>query len=154
MLAGITSPFTLPPSNSAHQARVLLGYNFSPTTRVNANFAYGLQLQNQDYVNNSGDPLLRQTQPAGSLNGMVQTIFGNISLVTQPLPKTDFRLSYTIDDRDNQTARRAYSDDVRSTAAVGEDCAYVGGRCINLPCSYQHQTVSAEAGYRILPQTK
>jgi MtrB/PioB family decaheme-associated outer membrane protein len=150
---GITAPFSLPPSNTAHQAKVLLGYNLSPTTRINANFAYGVQMQNQAYVVGSGDPAVIETQPKSSLDGLVQTIYGNLSLVTQPLPKMDLRLSYTIDDRENQTSRNAYVDDPRSNGAVGEDCGF-NGRCINLPYSYQNQKITAEAGYRILPKTK
>jgi MtrB/PioB family decaheme-associated outer membrane protein len=151
---GVTAPFSLPPSNSAHQAKVLLGYNLSPTTRINANFAYGVQLQNDNFVNNSGFPSLTLQQPKSSLDGLVQTIFGNIALVTRPTPKMDLRLSYTIDNRENQTSRNAYIDDPRSNRAVGEDCGFPGTRCINLPYSYEHQKITAELGYRILPQTK
>ena len=152
--AGVTAPFSLPPSNSAHQAKVLLGYNFSPTTRINANFAYGVMMQNQAYVTNSGFPGLIETQPRSSLDGLVQTMYGNIAFVTQPMPKMDVRLSYTIDNRDNQTARNAYIDNPRSSRALGEDCGFPGTRCINLPYSYEHQKITAEVGYRILPQTK
>ena len=65
-------------------------------------------------------------------------------------------MSYTIDDRDNQSPRNAYAVDTRSntsTSANG-DCAPPAGLCLNLPFSFEHQTITAEAGYRILPQTK
>ena len=42
----ISSYYTAPPSNSEHQVKLLIGYNITPTTRLNANFAYGLQMQN------------------------------------------------------------------------------------------------------------
>ncbi len=58
------------------------------------------------------------------------------------------RLSYTIDDRDNQTPRNVYAEDHNSLATVG------AASLSNLPFSYSHQTFTAEAGYRILPQTK
>ncbi|HBK05295.1 MAG TPA: hypothetical protein DDZ81_05455 [Acetobacteraceae bacterium] len=153
-LAGITAPYSLPPSNNAQQIRAMVGYNVSPTTRVNANFAYGLQMQNAAYATGTGYPGQNLSQPQASFDGLVQTLYGNVAVVTQPMPKVDFRLSYTIDDRDNQSPRSAYIDNTRSSLATGQDCSYSGGRCFNLPYSYQHQTISAEAGYRILPQTK
>ena len=72
------------------------------------------------------------------------------------LPKMDVRISYTIDNRDNQSPRNAYAVDTRSntsTSANG-DCSALTGLCLNLPFSFEHQILSAEAGYRILPQTK
>ncbi len=153
---GISAPYSLPPSNSAHQVKVLLGYNLSPTTRVNANFAYGVQMQNDAYVTGSGVPNVNPYLSQNSFKGLVQTLYGNVALVTQPLPKLDIRLAYTIDNRDNQSSRNYYGDNTRSTKAIGEDCGYAvgGGSCMNLPYGYEHQTISAEAGYRILPHTK
>ena len=153
---GITAPYSLPPSNSAQQVRVLAAYNFTPTTRINANFAYGVQMQSAPYVSGTGDPGVNPYEPRSSFDGLVETYFGNIALVSQPIPKLDFRLSYTIDDRDNRSSSNAYNVDTRSGAAVngGGDCGFAGGTCVNLPYSFEHQTITAEAGYRILPQTK
>jgi len=154
--ANISAVYSLPPSNSAHQIKAMVGYNLSPTTRVNANFAYGLQMQNAPYVEGTGNANANPYQPRTSYDGLVHTYYGNLAFVTQPLPKLDMRLSYTIDDRDNQSPSNAYGVDTRSVTAVngGGDCGFTGGRCINLPYSFQHQTITAEAGYRILPQTK
>lgn len=154
--ANLSAPYSLPPSNSAHQVRAMLGYNITPTTRLNANFEYGLEMQDSSFVQGSGDPVNQLTQPGTSFNGLVETLFGNVALTAQPLPGLDVRLSYTIDDRDNQSPRNYYEVDTRSntsTSANG-DCAFFGGLCANLPYSFEHQTLSLEAGYRILPQTK
>jgi MtrB/PioB family decaheme-associated outer membrane protein len=154
--AGISAPYALPPSNSAHQVRLMMGYNATPTTRVNANFAYGVQLQNASYVAGTGDPAVNPSLPRSSFDGVVQTLFGNVALVSQPMPKVDVRISYTIDERNNQSPSNAYPVDTRSGAATngGGDCKFGTGLCVNLPYSYQHQTIAAEVGYRILPQTK
>ena len=157
--------YVLPPSNSAHQIKLMFGYNFSPTMRLNANFAYGLQLQNDPYATATGDSATQGTSNVNngllngnrsSFNGLVQTIFGNVALTAQPLPKLDLRLAYTIDDRDNQSPRNAYY--VLQRSDTNTDCATAPGSalatCSNLPFSYQKQTVVAEASYRILPQTK
>ena len=154
--AMLTAPYSLPPSNSAHQIKLMLGYNVTPTMRLNANFQYGVQLQNAQYVNGTGDPYNNPNEPRSSFDGLVQTLYGNVGMTAQPLPKLDVRLAYTIDNRDNQSPSNNYLVDTRSnnsTSANG-DCTANGGLCTNLPFSYQHQTITAEAGYRIMPQTK
>jgi MtrB/PioB family decaheme-associated outer membrane protein len=154
--ANLSVPYALPPSNSAHQIRAMLGYNITPTTRFNANFEYGLEMQDSSFISGSGDPVTHETEPGTSFNGLIQTLFGNVALTSQPLPNLDVRVSYTIDDRDNQSPRNLYQVNTRSntsTSANG-DCALSAGLCGNLPYSYEHQTLSLEAGYRILPQTK
>ena len=148
-LAGMFAPYVLPPSNSAHQIKMMVGYNISPTMRVNANFAYGLQMQNAGYDTASGNPTAGNlSEPRTSLNGLVQTFHGNVAMTAQPIPKLDVRVAYTIDDRDNQSPRNLYSED-HNTLAIVPTSVYR-----NMPFSYDHQTVTAEAGYRILPQTK
>jgi MtrB/PioB family decaheme-associated outer membrane protein len=161
--ANLSAPYALPPSNSAHEIKVMLGYNVSPTMRVNANFAYGLELQNSAYVTGTGDPANTETEPRTSFDGVVQTLFGNVAMTAQPLPKLDLRLSYTIDDRDNQSPRDAYEVNTRDNASTNNnangDCLVpsaisAAGACSNLPFSYEHQTITAEAGYSVLPHTK
>ena len=154
--ANLSVPYSMPPSNSAHEFKFMLGYNLSPTTRLNANFAYGLQMQDAAYATGTGDPVAVLSEPASSLNGFVQTFFGNIAISSQPLPKLDLRLAYTIDDYDNQTPRNGYQVNTRSSTSLsgGGDCAFTGGLCYNLPFSFEHQTLEGEVGYRVLPQTK
>jgi len=155
--AGMFAPYVLPPSNSAHQIKMMFGYNITPTMRVNANFAYGLQMQNASYDLASGSPGATQagapasmlTEPRGSLNGLVRTLFGNVAFTARPLAKMDVRVSYTIDDRDNQTTRNLYAEDHNTLVAVPSPNVYS-----NLPFSFDHQTLTGEIGYRILPQTK
>ena len=155
--ANLYIPYSLPPSNSAHQVKALVGYNISPTMRFNANFAYGVELQNDSFPIGSGDPVNIQHEPSSSFDGLVQTLFGNAALTYQPIPKLDLRLSYSIDNRDNQSPRNGYQVDTRSNTSnnANNDCNLLGtGLCFNAPYSYKHQTITAEASYRILPQTK
>ena len=66
-------------------------------------------------------------------------------------------MSYSIDNRDNQSPRNGYQVDTRSNTSnnANNDCNLLGtGLCFNAPYSYKHQTITAEASYRILPQTK
>lgn len=149
----ISSYYTAMPSNSAHQVRLLVGYNLSPTTRLNANFAYGVQLQNASYEPFNGNLNADMSQysiPRSSFDGLVQTIFGNVAITSEPLPNLDIRLAYTIDDRDNQSPRNRYAFSAVDNATVTTPASGY----YNLPFSYNHQSVTAEVGYRIRPQTK
>ena len=143
----IFAPYTLPPSNSAHQLRAMFGYNFTPTTRFNINFGYGVQLQNAEFVNGTGNPNLPpQTLPRASFDGLIQNYFVNAAFTTMLLEDLDFRLAYTLDDRDNQSPRNTYI-----VFPVSSNSSFTYS---NLPYSYERQSVTAEAGYRIAPQTK
>jgi len=140
------APYVLPPSTSAHQVKLMLGYNFTPTMRLNVNFAYGLQMQNAGFQTATGDPVSNPTQPRSSFDGLVRTLHGNVALTAQPLPKLDMRIAYTIDDRANQSPRNTYLVNPVDAAGLSS--------LSNVPFSYDHQTVTADIGYRILPHTK
>jgi MtrB/PioB family decaheme-associated outer membrane protein len=154
--ANLSVPYSLPPSNSAHQIKMMLGYNLGPVTRINANFAYGLEMQNDPYNTGSGDTVNTLTQPRSSFNGLAETFYGNLAMTTRLAKDLDLRVAYTINNRDNQSPRNAYEVDTRSntsTSANG-DCSALTGVCSNLPFSFNHQTMVVELGYRIMPQTK
>jgi MtrB/PioB family decaheme-associated outer membrane protein len=147
-VSNISGNYAQAPSNSAHQVKLMVGYNFTPTTRLNANFAYGLQMQNQAFQLGIGDTnVASPALPRASFDGLVRTTYGNIALTSQPLPKLDLRVSYTIDNRDNQSPRNLYL--VYPVSAASTSFSYY-----NLPFSYEHQIATAEASYRIMPQTK
>jgi len=152
----ITAPWVQAPSNSANQVRAIVGYNFSPTTRLTANVQYGLQLQNAPYSLGSGDPLLTLSEPRSSFSGKAETLDGNLALTAQPMDHLDVRLAYGVNQYSNKSPSNAYQVNTRSnTSTSGNgDCTFSTGLCVNLPYSYTHQTFTAEAGYRILPQTK
>ena len=153
--ANLYGLYVLPPSNLAHQVKLMVGYNLTPTTRINANFAYGLNMQNASYqqgIGNSNVGLGFQTLPRSSFDGVMQTIHGNLAVTARPIDKMDVRLAYTIDNRDNMSPRNLYSN--LSWRNRISDASNVDATLYNLPFSYEHQTVVAEAGYRIAPQTK
>jgi MtrB/PioB family decaheme-associated outer membrane protein len=148
-VAAITGIYTLPPSNSAHQVKGSFGYNFTPTTRLTANLGYGLQAQNATFVPGTGSTTTAgATLPTTGLNGVVETLFGNVALTMQPLPKLNIRAAYTIDTRDNQTTKNAWINYPMSSSSSSQ---YIYQ---NTPFSFRHQTASLEAGYRIFGQTK
>ncbi len=143
--------YVLPPSNMAHQVSGQVGYNLNDDTRLNINTVYGLQLQNDDFQLATHDNAVTPPLPSqGSLNGFVQTLFGNVALTTRPLPKTDLRLAYTIDTRSNNTNTLNPVDGLRSDAGSASKIMYR----TPLNESWVKQTAQVTAGYRILPSTK
>lgn len=139
--------FSLPPGNSEHQIRADIGYNFTPTTRLTGNFQYSLGLQNDRFPGSTGNANLAGfTPPRDALDGSIRSLYGSLALTAQPIDKMDVRVSYTIDDRQNQTPRNSYSAYIGDTAT--------SENVFNLPLSYRHQQFKAEVGYRVAPETK
>jgi MtrB/PioB family decaheme-associated outer membrane protein len=152
--AKVNAAFALPPSNSAHQFKGEIAYNITPTTRINGNVAYSLELQNDKLApmtlnfNSTSIPGL----PISSLDGRVQTVFGNVSITSRPIDGLDLRASYTIDDRDNETQRHLINfieNDRLSTAPS----AWTLG-VLTAPYSFVNQTWRAEGAYKIMPELK
>jgi MtrB/PioB family decaheme-associated outer membrane protein len=157
--ANITGVYSLPPSNSAHQFKAQVGYNFGQTTRLNATVQYGLMEQNQRFnvQTGNGNAVGVIAPPGTSFDGLIETAFGYVSFSSMPLPKLDVQASYMIDNRANRSPRSAYPFYVNDNSArqTGEcNSPNPNGFCANLPFSYQHQKAAAEAGYRVLPGTK
>ena len=155
----IRGAYSLPPDNSAHQIKGQLGYNIAPETRLYANFTYGLMLQDNSYAADTYNPFIigqGLINHPNSLDGAVQDFFGNVTFTTRPLDDLDVRLSYTIDNHDNlsdpQSIQSFYADSFQSYAQDPGGAAANG--VPNFIYSTNIQTAKAEAGYRILPQTK
>jgi MtrB/PioB family decaheme-associated outer membrane protein len=145
--ASIVSAYSLPPSNSAHQWKAQVGYNLGPKTRVNANFQFGLQMQNQQYpltTLSAGSPAL--AEPRTSLDGLIETFNGNLAITSTPIDRLDLRLAYTLDDRNNLTPRNVYENYRLDSSTIEYH--------ENEPFSYERNSIAAEAGYRVLPTTK
>jgi hypothetical protein len=68
----------------------------------------------------------------------------------------DLRLSHTIDQRDNESPTNAYLVDMRSVSTGDCGCKGAGasGYCYNLPCGFQHRTISGGVGYRRLSPSR
>ena len=146
--------YSLPPSNQAHTFTGEIGYNFDETTRLYGTVVYGLQLQNDPFPAATGlsyvltNPTLSAELASNpnSLNGLVQTFFGNVTLTSRPLPKVDIKASYTIDARDPQTQSMfVYGDPTDTTALKFREA---------VPESWVKQKVALTASYHILQETQ
>lgn len=150
-----SSRYSLPPSNSAHQVKAQVGYNLTPTTRINANLQYGLMYQNDSYSAISGNPvvaqLMQNVNNPSSLNGAIQTVFANIAITSRPLTGLDLRAAYTLDDRQSLTGQNRYSfylNDGVNPTTIGQASA------TNLRLNNALNKIALEGSYRILPETK
>jgi len=149
--------YDTPPSNFAHDFRGEIGYDFGPSTRVMATAAYGLQMQNSAFVpateigyittNPAGASLAAQlASNPGSLNGLVETFFGNVVFTSSPLPKLNLKAVYSIDGRTPETKSMwIYGDPTDTTALKYREA---------VPESWIKQKIALEAGYYVLPETK
>jgi len=155
---GITTgpyAYSLPPSNQAHSLTANVGYNVSPATRLNANFVYGLQLQNSPFPQNTSRGLtpVQSGELAMGPNGLgavVNTYYGNVSATTRPMAGLDARISYTIDKRQDERSvlpSRALYGDWGANTVTGDAHS-------SMPVSWTIQTAKAEAGYKVLDSTK
>lgn len=146
--ANIAPIYVLPPNNSAHQIKGSFGANLTDTTRLNANMAYGVQVQNSQFINGNGNPsFTTAANAAQSLQGFVETIYGNVALTSEPIKGLDLRAAYTFDDRDNETPRSVWN--LNTTSASGGNYT-----APNFPYTFRHQALTLEAGYRVWGQTK
>jgi len=153
--AGAVAAYAQAPSNIAHDFFVNAGYNVTPSTRVNGTLSYQLNTQNSAFVGSPETPtLITGTSPTlfasnpGSLNGVVNNYYGRLALTSNPMDRVDFRTSYTVDKRDNQTNNYAklYGDSGNGTATLA---TYSGSQQ-----SWTKQTAKIEAGYRVTDSTK
>ncbi len=150
--------YSLPANNQAHTFKAEVAYNVDPTTRVYGQFVYGLQLQNSPFVAATlnayvlADPASQAllTQNPASLDGLVQTFFGNLTVTSRPLPKLDIKATYNIDVRDPQTRSMWIYGTGILDFADGVSLSYRQA----VPESWTKQEASLTVGYHVLDSTK
>jgi hypothetical protein len=107
-----TGRFASAPANQFHQLNFTGGYNFSKTTKLVANLAYGRNTQDQAF-----QPLgtgAWETAPAGvlptsSLHGLVVTKSVDLKLTAKPIKDLQLAAAYKYDEKDNQTPAGRWS---------------------------------------------
>ena len=146
--------YALPPSNQAHTLKAEAGYNFDTSTRLYADLVYGIQTQNDafpsattlGYVLNNPTLSAQLASNPSSLDGYVQTFFGNATLTSRPFANADVKVSYTVDVRDPQThAMWIYGNPTDNTSLKYRQA---------VPEGWTKQAFAISAGYRILESTR
>lgn len=103
---------SLPPDNMAHTVNLAGAVSLPLRTRVTANLAYSLWLQNDDFlpmtINPSVAALPALQLPQNSLNGIASTTLVNVGLTSRPFPvplslSTKYRMYNHTDNSDTIT---------------------------------------------------
>jgi MtrB/PioB family decaheme-associated outer membrane protein len=144
---GALSQWALPASSVAHEVNVASAYNISPTTRVNVNLGYGVQLQNEPllpYTRNLNFPV--DPLPRSSLDGKVQTYMAQFKATAQPAPKFDLSASYTYDKRANHTPQNPYMS--------MQEPEWVKLLMWSVPYGFTNQIAKLDASQRFLKGTR
>ena len=149
-----TNPFTnnqfpngrgqlaLAPDNQFHQIMASVGYEISPRVRASAEIAFGRMTQDAAYLAATLNPaLVVPALPAQSLGGRANTVNASLKLTAAPTERLRLAATYTRDERDNQTASRAYP-------AVSTDLFIGIAPCVNQPYSFTQDRLKLAADYR------
>jgi len=143
-----TGQSSLPPSNMAHSLNLAGGVNLPMRTRVNANVAWGLHLQNDAFLPHTINPALAGNPnlalPKQSLDGNVQTWLVYLSATSRPFDPVTFGAKYRFYD---------YADHSRTVAfpaVVVNDGATLGPSRSAGRWSYQKQNAELDARTRLL----
>jgi MtrB/PioB family decaheme-associated outer membrane protein len=119
-----TGQSSLPPSNMAHSLSVAGGVNLPLRTRINANVAWGLHLQNDAFLPHTinqaiaGDPSL--ALPSHSLNGLVQTWLVYLSATSRPFDIVTLGARYRFYDYSDQSRQLTFAGTAVDDNALGD----------------------------------
>jgi MtrB/PioB family decaheme-associated outer membrane protein len=113
---------SLAPNNMAHTVNLAGGVNLPMRTRVNANLAYSVFLQNDSFLPATINPALAATPNAAlldgsgrSLNGLVGNLLLNVNATTRPLAPLTLSAKYRLYDHNDM------SDEVTFRAFAGSN---------------------------------
>lgn len=142
-----TGQSSLPPSNMAHSLNVAGGVNLPLRTRINANVAWGLQLQNDAFLPHTINPALAGNPslalPERSLEGNVQTWLLYLSATSRPFERVTFGAKYRFYDYDDQSRKMTFP------ALVLDDSTLAATRSAGR-WSYQKQNAELDARTQLL----
>ena len=117
-----TGQSSLPPSNMAHALSAAGGVNLPLRTRINGNFAWGLQLQNADFLPHTINPVLASDPglvlPHQSLSGLVQTWLVYLSATSRPFDPVTFTAKYRFYDYSDLTERMTFQNVALNDSAI------------------------------------
>ncbi|EWY41833.1 hypothetical protein N825_23915 [Skermanella stibiiresistens SB22] len=144
------SELSLPPSNQEHRVKAQFGFSPLASTHIATNLSYGLQLQNEAFTGRIYERTPKLTDSA--YDGLITTMYGNVTLTSRPWTDWNFRAAYTFDDRDNDSAAYKQPPPYRADGTAAFNGSV--GVQYNRPYSFRNQRADLEAGYRLTRSTK
>ena len=142
-----TGQSSLPPSNMAHALSVAGGVNLPLRTRINGNFAWGLNLQNAAFLPQTINPALASTPglalPHNSLNGLAQTWLVYLSATSRPFDPVTFTAKYRFYDYSDLSQKMTFQNTALNDSAI--EPTRIAGRW-----SFNKQNAELDARTRFL----
>lgn len=143
-----TGQVSLPPSNVAHTVSVGGGVNLPMRTRINANFAYSLRLQNDSFLPHtinpalSGDPDL--VLPQKNLNGRVHILAFHVQGTTRPWTPLALTAKYRFYDQIEDSDRPFLNAVVVNDRSITREVRHVSR------LDYSKHNADLEARYQVI----
>ena len=133
-----------PPDNVFNQFNVLGGYRITPKLKITGNFSFARNTQNQNFLNPgliTQGGLMNVAPPVNSLNGLINTIHGDIKIIEQYSKDLTLSAALKMNERNNLTTSNIYN----FTAIQTNDLANYP----NTPMSHRKDELLLTGDYRI-----
>ncbi len=142
-----TGERALPPDNLFHQLILSAGYQITDKTRISGDISVGRMEQDEDFLSpTTNTNLIVPALPRTSLDAQVDTLHGNIRVISAISEKFRFNADFNYFDHDNQTPQSQY------TWVSTDD--FVNTTRTNQPYSYTRQEFKVGGDYYFTGKTK
>ncbi|OIQ88728.1 hypothetical protein GALL_293820 [mine drainage metagenome] len=126
------------PDNDFYQLNLKGGYDITPTTKLVGGFSYGINTQNDSYVN--ADQMQAGGLPRNSLDGLVATTHADLKLTNKATKDLTLSAGLKFNERDNRTPSSLYQFNTLGGDAVSS---------YNTPLSNKKTQFELAGDYRI-----
>ena len=154
--------YSNPPSNDAHYLTFQIGTDVVPYTHINANARLGLELQDNTFAPNTGDPnppasalgpgllnpVTLQGTSTDSPNMMAEVYQLKLSAASHPFTDVNTRIYYGLDGRSVSLNQNM----VNVGGTGGSSDSTLTGTAFVVPQDWLKQNAGAEVSYRFLPE--
>ncbi len=154
-----TALYSTPPSTSAHYFTAMGAYNPLPSTRINVNGRFGLEMQDDTFPANTGDPGITSSSLGGHLNSLLQGTNGNSLNATATVYQGNMTVSsHLLTDLDAHISAGFEGRNV----SLNQYKVYYGGSSADgnqstavyvVPQEWLKEKTAADLSYRILPKS-